>query len=363
MGATAKKRSNAKATGGAPRPHILAIDDNLDTLTILETVLGLEGCDVETAKSGVEGLEKFAARRPDAVLLDVMMPGISGIEVCRQIKRLSGTHFVPVILVTAQFEAQQKIDGLDAGADDYVTRPFDPYEVHARVRAMLRIKALQEDLARTRESLDEASGRIEDWARERLGLTSNLLEAPRRKELSVLFCDIRDFTPIADQLDPDDLQYVLDEYLEEMGDAATANGGTVNKVLGDGLMVLFNDPRAQVDHRLRAVKAALEMRDRARALDARLHGMLPERLRIGVGVHSGDATVGRLGRKRMLDYTAIGSTVNLASRLQGLAIDNVVVTSAVFNPIAELVVRKNERRAIVKGFAHPVTIAEIIGLR
>jgi adenylate cyclase len=363
MSGIARKHRKA-LEGGAPRPYVLAVDDNLDTLTILSTFLEHEGCEVATARGGEEALDLYAARLPDAVLLDVMMPGLSGLEVCRQMKRMSAPVFVPIILLTALYESKHKIEGLGAGADDYVTKPFDPYEVHARVRAMIRIKNLQEDLTRTRASLDEASGRIEDWARERLGINSFALEAPRRKEVTVLFCDIRDFTPMADQLDPDELQLVLDEYLEEMGDAATANGGSVNKVLGDGLMVLFNDPRDQEDHQMRGIKAGLEMAERVRALDARLHGRLPDRLSVGVGVHTGTATVGRLGRKRMLDYTAVGSSINLASRLQGLATDNsVIATSATYASLGEKITTRNERRTTLKGFAHPVTIAEILSVR
>jgi adenylate cyclase len=341
---------------------------------------------VFVAGDGEEAIAKYRSEKPDLLLLDVHMPKMGGLEICRFVKGHAGTHFIPVILMTALSTPVSKVEALDAGADEYITIPFQPQELQARVRAMLRIKALGDELQKATEELEDAHRNlrrrveaqlqtIERGSRLKRYLPPALVErilsgaaddpvlaAPRRRELTVLFSDIHNFTQIADQLEPEEVKQVVQAYLEEMSAAVFRQEGTLNKFMGDGIMVMFGDID-QPDHAIRALRAAMEMRERAFALQGRLHTVLPEPFAIGIGVHSGPATVGNLGSGRQMDYTAIGSNVNLAARLQNLSKNNqVIASSVVYEALGGRVEIANERREMMKGFAHPVRVAEVVRL-
>jgi class 3 adenylate cyclase/CheY-like chemotaxis protein len=382
------QRSNVDAPPvPAGRARILVADDVPDNIDlVIESLDGLP-YEIVTAVDGQEAVQKFKTQNPDLALLDVMMPKLSGIEVCRYIKATAARRFVPVCLLTAKTASEAKVEGLDAGADDYLTKPFDPFELQARVRAMLRIKSLQDDVQKAKAELEEINRdlerRVENQVREidrvnRLrrylapGLVDSVLAsdqfevntAVRRRELTIFFSDIRNFTQMADQLEPEEVKAILDDYLSDMTEVIFRHQGTINKFMGDGIMVFFGDPIPQPDHQLRALTCAVEMRDRALALQARLHSRLPAPFWIGMGIHTGTATVGNLGTGQQLDYTAIGSAVNLAARLQGLSLNNEVIASATaYEPVRDRLVIRNERKETIRGFAHPITVAEIVAVR
>ena len=387
MSTAAKANGNAPIARQGSRRRILVADDNRDMREILEHVLAALDCDVFLARDGEQALSLWARAQPDLAILDVMMPKMDGFELCRRIKEQSRDQFVPVLLLTALDRASNAVTGLDAGADAFVTKPFDPDELVARVKALLRIKALQDQLAISQSELSESNRVLDVRVREQVlelvklsrlrrllppAVVDTVLAAgddpttrqPRRKDVSVVFCDVRSFTSIADQLDPEDVTDVLGEYLEEMSDAVFEHGGIVNKFMGDGVFAMFNDPIEQADHVERAVKTGLEMSARAKRLEGRLHTRLPEPFSIGIGVHTGPAVVGPIGRGKVLDYTAVGSTVNLAARVQALASGNaVLVTEPVLKAMKDRLVVTMARRETLKGFAHPVRIAEVTGLR
>jgi adenylate cyclase len=370
------------------RARVLVADDVPDNIDlVVESLDGLP-YEVITAADGQEAVQKFKTQSPDLVLLDIMMPKLNGIEVCRYIKATAARRFVPVVLLTAKSASEAKVEGLDAGADDYLTKPFDPFELQARVRAMLRIKALQDEVNSARVQLEEMNKDLESRVQSQIveiervnrlrrylapGLVESVLATeqeevvgakPRRKELTIFFSDIRNFTQMADQLEPEEVKAVLDEYLSQMTEVIFKYQGTINKFMGDGIMVFFGDPIPQPDHPLRAIRTAIEMRERALSLQAKLHARLPAPFWIGMGIHTGPATVGNLGTGQQLDYTAVGSSVNLAARLQGLSLNNeVIASSSTYDPVRDSLVMRNERREIVKGFAHPIRVAEIVSVK
>ena len=154
---------------------------------------------------------------------------------------------------------------------------------------------------------------------------------------------------------------MLDVYLTAMAEIVQEHGGSVNKVLGDGLLAIFNDPAPVPDHALRALRAALAMQSRAQALQAELHSVLPEPFHIGVGVNTGAATLASLVCGERMDYTAVGSAVNLAARLQSLSSNNAIIAaSSTYEPLGARVKFKDERRETLKGFAHAIRVAEIL---
>lgn len=365
------------------RPRILTADDDADHLELIRRSLQALEFDVVTASDGEEALARFRETSPDLVLLDFSMPKMTGPDVCRYIK--SASHrFVPVVLVTGDTTGDAKQRGYEAGADDYLAKPIDAMELRTRCAAMLRIKMLQDQVEESRLQLEamirdlQYRMQLQMIELERLSrlrrhvvpaVTEMAVEdsrtgVPRRKDITIVFSDIRNFTQMSDQLDPEDVKLILDEYLTQMTDVVFRNGGTVNKFVGDGVMFFFGDSTPQPDHALRGLRAALDMRDRARVLSGRLHDRLPEPFTVGLGVHTGPATVGNLGNWQQLEYTAVGSSVNLAARLQGLSKNSEVIASAAtYGPLRDQIEIRNERREQVRGFAHPIQVAEVMELR
>ena len=257
-----------------------------------------------------------------------------------------------------------------------LSRPYVAFELRARIRALVRQRDLQAQIDAGAKTLLAAQDRIQRLERLTKFLPPETVEAllgdtggddffavPRRKEVTVLFSDIRNFTQISDQLEPEEVKVMLDVYLSEMQAIVQKHSGSVNKVMGDGLMAIFGDPRPLVDHRHKALSAGMEMQSKARALQAELHSVLPEPFQIGVGVNSGPVTMASLNCGDRLDYTCVGSTVNLAARMQALSTNNAVLAAAsTYESLGAKVVFKEERREMIKGFAHAIRVAEILSV-
>ena len=341
----------------ATLPLVLVADDDLDVLGLMVRALEAMPCDVIAASDGQSALDNFEQRRPDLLVLDLQMPKWSGIEVARRAKASNPEQYLPVVLVTSETTDGPREEAFDSGIDEYIYKPFRPYELRARVRPLLRVKQLHEDLRKTRVQLNDVRREM-DNAQMRRGVGM-----PVRKDVSILFSDVRNFTQISDQLEPEEVHQMLDDYIGQVAQVVEQYGGAVNKIMGDGVMALFGDREVQPDHSLRALRAATEISERAHALQARMHTILPEAFHIGIGVNSGSAIVGNLGSGSHVDYTAIGASVNLAARLQALSTNNqVVACSSSYDLWRDRVVVRNERRETMKGFAHPVRVADVVGV-
>ncbi len=261
--------------------RILVVDDVPDNVEILRMRLSALGYDVDEANDGEQALAKVAADPPDLVLLDIMMPKIDGLEVVRRMKADKSLPFIPVILVTAKATPKDVVAGLDAGGDDYLTKPIDHGALVARVRAMLRIKALHDEVqalnqgleSKVREQVDELErvGRLRRFLAPQLAQAivsagdEKILENHRR-EVVAMFCDLRGFTGFSETAEPEDIMQVLTEYHGAVGPLIRKYEGTLDRFTGDGMMVFFNDPLPCPDAPDRAAKLALEMRDAVSAL-------------------------------------------------------------------------------------------------
>lgn len=320
-------------------PRILIVDDNETNRDILATRLAPQGYELLQAADGEQALAVARETLPDLILLDVMMPKIDGIEVCRQLKADKSLPFMPIILVTAKADSKDVVSGLDAGADEYLTKPVDQAALTARVRSVLRLKALHDqvqaqaaDLATWNRTLEQ---RVNDQVAEieRVGRLKRFL-APQiakiisagdeklldshRREVTVMFGDLRGFTAFSETAEPEEVMTVLREYHSDLGALVQNFEGTLERFVGDGLMVLFNDPLPCPDPSLRAVRMAVEMRDRMTGLTDKWRKYGHE-LGFGVGIAHGYATLGCIGFEGQFAYTAIGSVANLAARLCGEA--------------------------------------------
>jgi len=354
--------------------RILIVDDTPMNVKLLEGILAGHGYAVSTAPSGPVALERVREERPDLVLLDVVMPEMSGYEVCRRLRADEPTRLLPVIMVTALDPVQERVKGIEAGADDFLTKPINQPELVARVRSLLRVKSLHDELAELNRTLEQ---RVRDQVAqlERLGrlrrffspqLAELILDDPlksHRREVTVVFLDLRGFTAFAETAEPEEVMTVLREYHAEMGKLILEAEGTLERFAGDGIMIFFNDPVPVPDPAARAVRMAAAMRERIVSLTEawRKRGF---ELDFGVGIAQGYATIGAIGFEGRLDYGAIGTVTNLASRLCGEAKPGQILISqrvvggvegvAEVEPIGELT---------LKGFQRPVRAFNVVRLK
>src|SRR5262245_7176225 len=307
---------------------ILIVDDEPFNLDLLEQELADYDYAIERASDGVEALEKTASFQPDIILLDYMMPKMNGLEVVKRLRETEVHKAIPVILLTAKATQEDKIAGLDAGADDYVTKPFDSFELLARVRAMLRIKQLHDTLDEWNRTLaDKVKQQVEELERmarlkrylspqiaETILAEDNALFKTHRREITIVFLDLRGFTAFSDSAEPEEVMEFLRHYHAEMGQLVFKFEATLERFMGDGIVVIFNDPIPCEDHVQKAARMALEMRDRVKELRAgwRKKGY---DLDLGVGLAAGYATLGTMGFEGRMDYGTVGNLPNLAARM------------------------------------------------
>src|SRR5262249_19388199 len=317
-------------------PRILIVDDNEANRDILDARLKVHGYDLLQAGDGEEALKAARQHLPDLILLDVMMPKLDGFEGCRRLKGDSPLPFMPLILATAKADSSDVVAGLDAGADEYLTKPIDQQALVARVRSALRMKALHDqvqaqaaDLATWNRTLEqrvtdqvaeiERVGRLKRFLAPQLAelvLSSGdvLVLERRRRDISVVFCDLRGFTAFAETAEPEEVMSVLREYHASLGKIVRAFEGTLERFTGDGVMVLFNDPLPCPDPQRRALRMAVEMRRCVGDLSVKWRKYGHD-LGFGIGIAHGYAPLGTVGSEERFDYTAIGPVVNLAARL------------------------------------------------
>ncbi len=302
-------------------PRILVVDDNPTNLEVLRVRLNAQNYEVVTAVDGEDALVQARELEPDLVLLDVMMPKLDGISVLKQLKQDATLRFVPVILVTAKADTRDVVNGLEAGGDDYLTKPFEHAALVARVRSLLRIKDLHDTVQSQALQLKEQTEQLSSWNHlleqrvaeqlveiERIGRlqrflapqvaqmiassdASESLLASHRREVTVLFCDLRGFTAFTEASEPEEVMSVLREYHESLGELIFRYEGTLERFLGDGIMIVFNDPIPCADHTERAVRLALDMRDKVAEL-AKHWARKGHMLGFGIGIASGYATLG-----------------------------------------------------------------------
>jgi class 3 adenylate cyclase/CheY-like chemotaxis protein len=369
--------------------RILIADDQPMNRDILQTRLSANGYVTLTAADGDEALALARAERPDLILLDIMMPKLDGIAVCQAIKADSTLPFTPIILVTAKADSRDVVAGLDAGADEYLTKPVDQAALVARVRSMLRIKALHDTVREQTARLEAQAAELTAWNGalerrvqeqlaeiERVGRLRRFLSPQladlvvssgeetflnsHRREIAVLFCDLRGFTAFAESTEPEEMIAVLREYHEEMGRLVFEYEGTVGRFAGDGLMIFFNDPLPCPDPAGRAVRMALAMRERMAELSRGWlrHGY---ELGFGVGITFGYATLGRLGFPGRFEYEPNGSVVNLAARLCAEALGGQILVSQRVHAAVEGAIEVERLPDVsFKGFHRPVSVFNVL---
>jgi adenylate cyclase len=367
---------------------ILVIDDDPINRQMLTRLLEQDGYRVDTAATGQQGLGMLHADPFDVVLLDLVMPEMDGYEVLTTIKAEEGLKHLPVLMITSVDDVASAARCIEAGAEDYLPKPFDPVVLRARITSSLGRKRMHDlesqhlaEMARLNRRLES---RIEEQMAElvRTGelrrflphqvadsLLAGVLKPDarfERRRVTALFADLVGFTDLSETLEPEELAEVLNTYLREMTSVAISHGGALDSFIGDGLMVIFGAPVAgdEGEQALAAVRTAIGMRSRMLELAAEMASRgLPGNLQIRAGINTGHCTVGVFGSDVMRAYKAVGFTVNIASRLQSEADPGGILCGYRTYSLVKGHVRATRREPLrVKGSARPVDAWDILDL-
>ena len=289
--------------------HLLVVDDNKVNRILLARNLEQQGHKVETAENGKQGLQKLRTDSYDLVLLDIEMPEMDGYQVLEACLNDTDLRNIPIIMTSSMDELDSVVKCIELGAEDYLNKPVNPVLLRARINASLEKKRLRDEqrkLFRTFATKEVA----EELLKTGFSLGGNYIEG------SAMFADIRSFTTIAESQPPAETIEMLNNYFALMMEAINEHGGTVNQMVGDGLMAIFGAPAPHQDHRERAVSAALEMMDMLQVFNQEqtVRDKIP--IQIGIGIASGQMIAGYTGTQHRAVYTCIGDTVNLASRIE-----------------------------------------------
>ncbi|MGB2926674.1 MAG: adenylate/guanylate cyclase domain-containing protein [Limnothrix sp.] len=316
------------------QPYILLVDDEPNNLLLLEELLSGEGYRTYSASSGIEALAAAEVETPDLILLDVMMPGLTGFEVCQRLRDSEALQAIPVVFLTALDDDESRLTGIEMMADDYLAKPIRSEMLLSKVSSLLRLQQLrQQKLQQIAKKQTDAAQSIADGLKEKFrlfvpdqflqriapkGLDSIQVGNVREEELTILFCDIREFTAIAENQDPKQTFAWLNGFFEQMNQAITTHHGFIDKFLGDAIMAVFD---RQENHAADAIQAALLMEANLQQLNEHYEQITEDRhdfISMGIGVHTGTVAIGTVGSASRMDSTVIGDVVNTTSRLEEL---------------------------------------------
>jgi adenylate cyclase len=311
----------------ASNKSILIVDDTPTNIDILLEILS-EEYDLSVATDGESALESVAESAPDLILLDIMMPGMDGYEVCTRLKADESTKSIPVIFITAMNDIKDELKGFEVGAIDYITKPFSPPIVQSRVDSVLKLEEKSQALKNlTRKLSKYLSPQV--YASIFRGEQDVIIDS-KRKKLTIFFSDIVNFTATTDGMESEALTELLNSYLDEMSRIALKHGGTIDKFIGDAILIFFGDPesKGEQEDAMACVSMAIEMRERLKELQDKWYAYgMQDPFQVRTGISTGYCTVGNFGSKNRMDYTIIGTQVNTAARLESSALPGQVVIS------------------------------------
>jgi class 3 adenylate cyclase len=345
------------------KSRILVVDDTPDNLFLMSALLE-DQYEVITAESGPQALDAVATDTPpDLILLDIMMPGMDGYEVLRRLRKNPATVGIPVIFLTALSSPEEEQHGLDLGAIDYIAKPISPPIVLARVNTHLersanarRLQALSDKLSRY--LAPQVYKSLFDGSRDAEIRT-------QRKKLTVFFSDIKDFTASTAKWQPEEIRFLLNSYFSEMSRIAYEHGGTLDKFIGDAMVVFFGDPetRGVKEDASQCVKMALAMQRRMAELQILWREMGSDKsFQVRMGINTGYCDVGNFGSDLRMDYTIIGSEVNLAARLEQAADPGgIMISSETYSLVRDEIVAIEQQPLVAKGFSDPIKAYSVQG--
>jgi adenylate cyclase len=317
--------------------NVLVVDDQEENRILVAHYLTREGYRAKLAANGEEALAAIAEKAPDLILMDVVMPGANGFQLCRQLKSDPATLAIPIVLITGLQRRDDRIAGKEAGADDFLSKPVIQEELLARVNSLMR-------LAEARKALEEARLAQEVRQRQRVQRMferyvspklveeilkggENPLERFSRLEVVAMFADMRGFTQLSERFEPRKVVQLLNDFFGLVTAIAYSFEGTVFNMAGDSLLVGFGVPLAQPDAAARALETGRTMISRFRMLAADWKMLFGVEAGLGVGIARGMVIAGSVGAPTHMSYTIIGDAVNVAARLMQHAKPNEILIS------------------------------------
>lgn len=357
---------------------LLVVDDEPGNIRLLGEILSAEGYKIIVARNGTEALAQVEKSHPHLVLLDVVMPDLSGYEVCSHLREQAQTRLLPIILVTGTRPEEERIKGLDAGADEFVTKPVNREELLARVRSLLRTAALHREIEEWNQKLE--SRVAEQVAQlERLNQLRNFLPdevadlivdgddddllSPRRRHVVVCAIDMRGFTAFSEAAEPEEIIKILQEYYAAVGNVVASYSGTVERFAGDGMIVFFNAPLEIESPEEKALRSSIEIQNVFSGLREKWLKQGHD-LGLGIGISSGYATIGAIGVSNHWQYSAIGTVTNLSARLcSDAGHGEILASSKVLVEIEDQVEAESVGEKTMKGLRRPVPVYRVMGLK
>jgi len=357
--------------------RILVIDDQRANAEMLAEALRGRGYEVASANDGQAALAEIARTRPDLVISDILMPGMDGYELCRRLRAQPATALLPVVLVTSLDAHVERVKGLEAGADDFLSKPVNWEELFARVRSLMRVKSLQDELKDLNQKLEqrvvEQVAQLHRLGRLKRFFSKPVAEAivaggeellePHRREITAVFLDLRGFTAFTDRADPDQVLELLRAYHATLGRTVGEYSGTLEHFAGDGVMIFFNDPLPVDKPAERSIRMALALQHAFTPI-AEAWAKLGHEVGLGVGIAQGMATLGVIGFEERWEYAAIGNVPNLAARLCGAAhAGEIIVDAQVEQDIAHMAEVDPVGPLTLRGFLQPVPAFRLKSLK
>ncbi len=347
------------------KPIILAVDDQPKNIELLEAYLLPFGYEILQAANGDMALKIISETTVDLILLDVMMPGMNGYDVCKKVRVDPKNSFLPIIMLTALDNMDARILGLEAGADDFLNKPFHKIELVARVKNLLKMKFLHDEVDSKNQLISKM---LHTYVSE--NVIEQILSNPvkysqlggERRKVAAFFCDIRGFTSLSEYMDADELIQLLNSIYKKLTSIVFKNKGTFDKYMGDCIMAFWGAPIEIEDETLCAINAAIEMQSAFEELKQSWSPRLRE-LGIGIGINYGDVIVGNVGTEQAMDYTIIGDVVNTAQRIESAAKSGqILITKTAFSRIEGKMKARSMENVQVKGKSLPVEIYEVLGI-
>jgi class 3 adenylate cyclase len=348
--------------------RILVVDDQRTNAEMVAGLLRNLGYDVQIALDGAAALERVLAAPPDLLVSDINMPLMNGYELCRQLRADPATALLPVILITSTEAHTERIKGIEAGADDFLMKPVNWPELFGRVKRLLRVKALQDEIktlnARLEERVRDQVSQLQRLGRLKRFFSRQVADAivaggedllkPHRCDITAVFLDLRGFTAFTDRADPEEVLELLRSYHAALGRTVDEFGGTLEHFAGDGMMIFFNDPFPVDRPAERAVRMAIALQRDFLPI-AGAWEKLGHQVGLGIGIAKGEATLGVIGFEQRWEYAAIGNVPNLAARLCGQAgAGEIVLDAQTEHEVAHLADTESVGPLSLRGFHHPV---------
>ena len=352
---------------------ILAVDDMPENRELISRLLSRAGHTVISAVSGEEALELLETRGVDVVLLDLIMPGIGGAEVLKCMKEHEDLRATPVIMISGRQDMDQIIACIQAGADDYLLKPFNPVLLQARISAGIERKRWHDREEEYRHQLE----RNERFIRHTFGrylsddIVSQLLEAPEGlelggdlREVTIMMSDICGFTSLAERLPPPQVVSILNRYFEHMTGIIFDHGGTIDEFLGDAILAVFGAPHRHDDDPSRAVRCALAMQEAASMVNAENEAEGLPTIQHRIALNTGSVVAGNIGSDRRAKYGCVGHAMNVTSRIEGETHpDEILISADTRSALPRDGFAFGEARHLsVKGIEDPIVVYPVLGV-